>query len=60
VVTRFDRWSGNAEIANGAVTLKENQVQQGAREGLVNASVMFGEPPRVSFAMPKSLVAAKK
>jgi hypothetical protein len=28
MVARFDRWSGDAEIANGAVTLKENQVQQ--------------------------------
>jgi hypothetical protein len=60
VVTRFDRWSGNAEIANGAVTLKENQVQQGTHKGLVNASVTLGEPPRVSFTMPKSVAAANK
>ena len=60
MVARFDRWSGDAEIANGAVTLKENQVQQGARKGLVNASVSFGDPPKVSFAPPKSAVAVKK
>jgi hypothetical protein len=60
VVTRFDRWSGDAEFANGAVTLKENQVQQGTHKELVNASVTFGEPPRVSFVTPKSTAAAKK
>jgi hypothetical protein len=60
IVTRFDRWSGDGEIANGAVTLKENQLQQGARKGLVNASVSFGDPPKVSFAPPKSAAAVKK
>jgi hypothetical protein len=59
-VTRFDRWSGDAEIANGAVTLQENHVQQGARKGTVSASVTFGEPPKVSFGQPKSALAAKK
>jgi hypothetical protein len=60
VLTRFDRWSGDAEIANGALTLKENIVQQGARKGLVNASVSLGDEPRLIFATPKSAAAAKK
>jgi uncharacterized protein involved in outer membrane biogenesis len=60
VVTRFDSWSGDAEIANGAVTLKENRVKQGTHKGLVNAAVTFGEPPRVSFTTPKSVAAGKK
>jgi hypothetical protein len=59
-VTRFESWSGDGEIANGAVTLKENQVQQGARKGIVNASVSLSDPPRVSFAASKSAVTAKK
>ena len=59
-VTRFDRWTGEAEIANGAVTLKENHVQQGTHTGMVNASVTFGEPPKVSFGMPRTLAAVKK
>lgn len=59
-VTRFESWSGNGEIANGTVTLKENQVQQGARKGIVNASVSLSDPPRVSFAASKSAVTAKK
>jgi hypothetical protein len=60
MVARFDRWSGDAEIANDAVTLKENQVQQGARKGLVKASVSFGDPPKVSFTPPKSAIGVKK
>jgi hypothetical protein len=59
-VKRFDRWSGDAEIANGAVTVKENQIQQGARTGMVDASVSFGEPPKVSFTSPKGAAAVKK
>ena len=59
-VARFDHWTGDFEIANGAVTLKENQVQQGARKGSVSASVILSEPPKVSFATPKTVAAAKK
>ncbi|MGA7245414.1 MAG: hypothetical protein WBX19_19675, partial [Terracidiphilus sp.] len=60
VLARFDRWAGDAEIANNGMTLKENQVQHGVRKGSVNATVTFGEPPKVSFIQPKSAVAAKK
>ncbi len=60
VLARFDRWTGDAEIANNGVTLKDNQVQQSVRKGTVKASVAFGEPPKVSFVLPKSAAAAKK
>ncbi len=60
ILTRFESWSGDAEIAKGAITLKENQVQQGARKGLVNASVSLSDPPKVSFATPRSAAAARK
>jgi hypothetical protein len=59
-VTRFDHWTGEFEIANGAVTLKENQVQQGPRKETVNASITFGEPPKVSFGQLKNAAVAKK
>jgi hypothetical protein len=58
-LARFDRWSADAEIANGAVTLKQSQIQQGKRTGSVSASVTFGDPPTISFA-PKSTASAKK
>jgi hypothetical protein len=60
ILTQFESWSGDAEIAGGAMTLKENQVRQGARKGLVNASVSLSDPPKVSFAPPKSAAAVKK
>ncbi|MGA8739828.1 MAG: hypothetical protein WB561_01430, partial [Terracidiphilus sp.] len=60
VLARFDLWSGDAEIAKNGMTLRDNQVQQGARKGTVNATVTFGEPPKVSFIQPKSAAAAKK
>ncbi|MGD0800786.1 MAG: AsmA family protein [Terracidiphilus sp.] len=53
VLERFDRWSADAEIANGALTLKENQVKSGARTGTVQASVPLAEPPRISFSAGK-------
>jgi AsmA family len=51
---RFDRWTGDAAIANGAITLGQNQVVSGARKQPVNATVTFGDPPIVSFAAGKS------
>lgn len=60
VLARFDLLTGDAEIGNGAVTLKENQVQQGTRKGTVSATVTFGEPPAVAFVQPKFAVAKKK
>lgn len=58
VLIHFDNWTGDADIANGALTLKENQVQQGKRKTSVGASITFTDPPKVAFASPK--VAAKK
>ncbi len=52
-LTRFDRWSGDAEIANDAITLKQNQVQRGARKQTVEATVTLGHPSRVEFVVPE-------
>ncbi|MGA3264988.1 MAG: AsmA family protein [Terracidiphilus sp.] len=51
-LARFDRWTADAEIANGAITLKQNQVQQGVRKRAVEAAVTLGDPPKVTFAAP--------
>jgi hypothetical protein len=50
---RFDRWTGDAAIANGGLTLDQNLVAVGARKQSVAATVTFGDPPKVSFAAPK-------
>ena len=52
-LARFDRWTADAEIANGAITLQQNQVQQGARKRAVEAAVTLGDPPRVAFKTQK-------
>lgn len=55
---RFNAWTADAAIANGALTLDQNLVTAGARKQSVQATVTFGDPPVVSFAAPK-LVATK-
>ena len=51
-LARFDRWSGDMEIANGALTLKENQVQRGAGAASVQATVILATPAKTTFATP--------
>ena len=60
MLARFDRWTAGAEIANGAVTLKQSQIYLGKRTGSVSAAVTFGDPPTISFASPESTDSAKK
>jgi hypothetical protein len=52
-LVHFDRWSGDAEIANGTLTLKENQVKLGIRSTPVQASVTLADPPKIVFVAPK-------
>ena len=52
-LTHFDRWTADADIADGTATLKDNEVQQGARKRAVEGTLTFGDPPKVSFAAPK-------
>ena len=59
-LNRFSRWTADAEIAKGAVTLKQSQVQQGARKSAVDATITFGDPPEVTFAALKSDQTAKR
>lgn len=47
---RFDRWAGNAEIANGKVTIGLNEVARGSRKHAVAASVALARPVKLSFA----------
>jgi AsmA-like protein len=58
-LARFDRWTGDTEIANGAMTLKQNEVWQGSRERAVEVTLTFGTPPKVAFAMPRETQAKK-
>jgi len=53
LLARFDRWTADAEIANGTITLKQSQVLQADRKRAVEGSVTLAVPPRVTFAGTK-------
>ncbi len=53
LLAHFDRWTADAEIANGTITLKQSQVLEGGRKRTVDASVTLADPPRVTFAGAK-------
>jgi hypothetical protein len=60
LLTRFDHWTADAAVGDNGVTLKENQVQQGAHKGSASASISFGDPPTVRFTAAKAAVAQKR
>ncbi len=47
---RFDRWAGEADIADGAMKLGANQLIPSGKRSEVKASVAFGQPAKVEFA----------
>jgi hypothetical protein len=59
-LARFDLWTADAEIANGALTLKNSQVKRGARAVPVQAAVALADPPRVVFTANKQTPAVPK
>jgi hypothetical protein len=58
-LARFDRWTADAEIANGALTLKENQLKRGTRTQPVQAAITLADPPRVAFPASKQASAKR-
>jgi hypothetical protein len=51
-LAHFDRWTADADIANGTITLNENQVQQGSRKRAVQGVLTLGGQPKTSFVVP--------
>jgi hypothetical protein len=52
-LAHFDRWTADAEIANGAITLKDNALKQGVRKGKVEGALAFGDPAKLTLEAPK-------
>ena len=52
-LTRFERWTAEAAIDNGTITLEQNQAQQGSRKQAFLGTLTFADPPKVTFAAPK-------
>jgi len=52
-LARFDRWSGDAAVAGGIITLKGTEVQQGSRKQAMDAKITLGAAPKVIFTAVK-------
>jgi hypothetical protein len=52
-VARFDRFTGDAIIANGTLTLGKSQLRRGARKSTVEATITFAIPAHVEFGPPQ-------
>jgi len=48
-LTRFDRWSADAEIGGGTLTLKQNEVRHGTKSSSAQASATLGSSPKLTF-----------
>jgi uncharacterized protein involved in outer membrane biogenesis len=59
-LARFDHWTADAEIANGSLTLKDNQVKRGAHTAPVQAAVTLADSPKVTFPAAKLTSVAVK
>jgi hypothetical protein len=57
---RFDRWTADAVIADGVLTVDQSLVTAGAHKQSVQATVTFADPPVVSFAAPKQTAAKQR
>lgn len=49
-LAKFDRWSANADIAHGSLTLGKNQVVRGKHAASLEGSVELASPTAVKFA----------
>jgi hypothetical protein len=46
---RFDRWSGEAQIADGRVKLGKNQLVAGGQKKSIEGEITLGKPPKAHF-----------
>ena len=48
----FNRWTANAQISDGAVTLKNSRVFVGSRAQPLEASLTLADPPKLRLTLP--------
>jgi hypothetical protein len=49
-LARFDHWTADAAIANGAISMQQSEVRRGGRKTEVGAKVSFGAPATIEFS----------
>jgi hypothetical protein len=54
ILSRFDRWTADAEIDNGTLTLKQNAVKRATAEVPVQAAIALADPPKVTFTTQRT------
>ena len=59
-LARFDRWTADAGIGNGAITLGQSETQQGARKRVVEGVVTLSEPAKAAFTAPREAPTKKR
>jgi hypothetical protein len=52
-MTRFDRWTADAEIGGGSIKLKESSVWHNTRQSAMAGTLTFGYPVTVVLNSPK-------
>ncbi|MGB6687874.1 MAG: AsmA family protein [Terracidiphilus sp.] len=60
MLAHFDGWTVDAEVDNGAITLKQNEVQRGSRRSTITATVTLGVPPKIAFGSIKAVQTARR
>jgi hypothetical protein len=59
-LARFDRWTGDATIANGTMDLAQTEVVRAGKKVPTKATVTFGNPPHLAFAATKIAKGSKR
>ncbi len=56
----FDRWTSDAEIADGAITLQQNELLRGAHHSTIQVKVTLSDPPILEFGPHDEVQSARK
>lgn len=49
-LARFDRWSADATLGDGSITVQQNQLERGSAKTALTATTTLGSAPKLHFA----------
>jgi len=59
MTTRFERWTGDAEIAGGKVDLTDNEMHEGGQARKIEGTVQLEVPAKFTIVAPKEKLAKR-